>query len=289
MGLTLLSHASIPLHFWDHSFTTAVTLINKLPSSSLPNFTSPYFALHKTVPDYKSLRTFGCACFPFIRPYNQHKLQFRSIECVYLGPSPRHKGHKCLSSEGRIYISKDVLFDETSFPYTKLFPSLTAPSSKSSSLTFSSSIPIANTISPIVDPLSPSLSNVPSISSESTLAQDSVPNPAVHVPAESVSLDPPAATSTTTFNIHPMVTRGKTGNLKAKTFLAHVERSTVKQAVAQPHWLTAMCTEYTALLNNKTWTLVPLPPHRKPIGCKWVFRTQKKTRMVASINSKLVW
>lgn len=26
-----------------------------------------------------------------------------------------------------------------------------------------------------------------------------------------------------------------------------------------------------------TWALVPLPPHCKPIGCKWVFRVSKKT------------
>jgi histone deacetylase 1/2 len=37
MGLTLLSHASLPLKFWDHSFTQSVYLINKLPSSALPN------------------------------------------------------------------------------------------------------------------------------------------------------------------------------------------------------------------------------------------------------------
>lgn len=26
---------------------------------------------------------------------------------------------------------------------------------------------------------------------------------------------------------------------------------------------------------NKTWSLVPLPPNRKTIGCKWVFRVKE--------------
>jgi histone deacetylase 1/2 len=33
--------------------------------------------------------------------------------------------------------------------------------------------------------------------------------------------------------------------------------------------------EFDSLQRNQTWTLVPLPPHRKAIGCKWVFRTKE--------------
>ncbi|PNX89556.1 retrovirus-related Pol polyprotein from transposon TNT 1-94, partial [Trifolium pratense] len=56
MGLTLLSQASLPLHFWDHSFTHAVHLINKLPSSALSSFKSPHHALFDSCPDYTQLR-----------------------------------------------------------------------------------------------------------------------------------------------------------------------------------------------------------------------------------------
>jgi histone deacetylase 1/2 len=72
-----------------------------------------------------------------------------------------------------------------------------------------------------------------------------------------------------------MVTRGKTGNLKPKVFLAHSEPHSVKQALANPDWLQAMKAEYSALMNNNTWSLVPLPAHRRAIGCKWVFRIKE--------------
>ena len=72
-------------------------------------------------PDYSLLRVFRCACWPNLRPYNSRKLEFRSQQCVFLGYSPLHKGFKCLHvSTGRVYISRDVIFDENIFPFTKL-------------------------------------------------------------------------------------------------------------------------------------------------------------------------
>ena len=80
LGLTLLNHASLPLKFWDIAFTTAVYIINIVPTAPL-DFAVPY-TIFKNPPDYQFLKTFGCAYFPFLRPYNKHKLDFRSHECV---------------------------------------------------------------------------------------------------------------------------------------------------------------------------------------------------------------
>ena len=76
VGLALLAAASMPLKFWDEAFLTAVHLINMLPSRVINN-ESPVERLLHTKPDYTSLRVFGCACWPNLRPYNNRKLMFR--------------------------------------------------------------------------------------------------------------------------------------------------------------------------------------------------------------------
>jgi hypothetical protein len=74
------------------------------------------------------LRVFGCACWPHLRPYNKNKLSFRSKQCVFIEYSSLHKGYKCLDIDsGRVYISRDVIFDERVFPFSKTNHSLSNP------------------------------------------------------------------------------------------------------------------------------------------------------------------
>lgn len=70
------------------------------------------------------------------------------------------------------------------------------------------------------------------------------------------------------------MTRSKTCKFKPKIFLVHIEPDDTKQALAHPEWYEAMKSEYESLLKNGTWTLSILPPNRKPIGCKWVFKVK---------------
>ena len=119
-GLTLLAHASVPFRFWSDAFVTACFLINRIPTRRL-HMKSPLEVLLNETPDYSLLKVFGCACWPHLRPYNKHKLEYRSKQCVFLGYSPLHKGYKCLHiPSNRVYISRDVVFDETVFPFSTL-------------------------------------------------------------------------------------------------------------------------------------------------------------------------
>ena len=46
------------------------------------------------------------------------------------------------------------------------------------------------------------------------------------------------------------------------------------EAKRKQEWKDAMEVEYDALMKNNTWKLVELIPNKKPIGCKWVYRTK---------------
>ena len=143
-GLALLAHVSLPLCFWDEAFLTACYLINRMPTPVLQQDT-PVHRLLKVQPNYSFLRTFGCACWPSLRKYNAHKLSFRSTMCVFLGYSSMHKGYKCLDrSTGRIYISRDVVFDESVFPYPS--PGVTVDvSTLADALSYPSDEPVMST------------------------------------------------------------------------------------------------------------------------------------------------
>ena len=117
-GLALLSHSHVPHEYWDYAFQIACYLINRILTPMLKNM-SPYQLMFRVSPDYKFLHIFGCACWSNLRPYNSKKLQPRSVQCIFLGYSLRHKGYQCLNPiSGRLYISRDVVFEEKIFPFS---------------------------------------------------------------------------------------------------------------------------------------------------------------------------
>lgn len=50
-----------------------------------------------------------------------------------------------------------------------------------------------------------------------------------------------------------------------------------------------MNAELEVLKDNKTWSLVPLPVGKKPIGCKWVYKIKYKSDgMIECYKARLV-
>ena len=72
-----------------------------------------------------------------------------------------------------------------------------------------------------------------------------------------------------------MRTRGKAGFRQPAalqtTSLSPIPR-TYRVALADPHWRAAMQEEFSALLVNHTWDLVPRPPRSNVVTGKWVFK-----------------
>ena len=130
MGRCLLYQASLPDSFWVHAFLTAAFLIN-CTSTPLLKGVSPFHALFHRPPDLSLLKVFGCLCFPHLVPYTKHKLEPRSLPCIFLGYSTKQKGYKCLYlPTGHLYISKHVVFHEHHFLFSGSPANLSGKSSQ---------------------------------------------------------------------------------------------------------------------------------------------------------------
>lgn len=301
LGLSMLTHASMPLSFWDEAFLTATHIINRLPTQILSN-ESPYQALYHITPTYNHLKVYGCACFPNLRPYNSPKLQFRSTPCTFIGYSSSHKGYRCLASNGRLFISRDVVFDESHFPYANASSAFSSSSIINPNPTSILSIPLVS-----YSTAAPNVTNNADIATNSLLSQESStlqvasqasPSPITpyHVSAITPSstdtsstrymlphlqLSSPHTTSSTDSstlymlpttpkptitsqpsNTHTMATRSKCGIFKPKAYTAELEPRTVKATLSNTVWKAAMEDEFTALQRYNTWTLVPLPSEK---------------------------
>src|SRR4051812_28857804 len=305
---TLLLQASLPPRFWVEALRTATYLINIRPTKTCPLYT-PFQSLFLSSPDYGSLRVFGCLCFPNITATTNHKLDPRSLPCVYLGLSDDHKGSRCYDPvSGRVILSRHVTFDETVFPYAFVSSPEYPPSSKPpltqnlrpliSTSPLSASISPPDQSSPLISPPpTPSTANIspasavrsPDETLNSPPSQSQNPSnlPIVSspnsTPPTTTSLDippPPNAVSVSIpNNDHIMRTRAKRGfhlpvrklNLTATPALSPIP-SSYKRALLDPLWRAAMRAEFDALIQNNTWTLVSKPPNANVVSGKWVFR-----------------
>nr|GEU97106.1 ribonuclease H-like domain-containing protein [Tanacetum cinerariifolium] len=103
-------------------------------------------------------------------------------------------------------------------------------------------------------------------------------------------------------SVHPIVTRFRVEtNRPTKRLNLHVSSisplpKSYCDAFNDPNWQNAMHDEYTALIKNKTWTLVPRPSDTNIVRCMWLFRhkyladgtlSRYKARLVANGSTQL--
>ncbi|CAN1312477.1 Retrovirus-related Pol polyprotein from transposon TNT 1-94 [Linum perenne] len=259
----LLFQSSLPTNFWGYAVSHAVHIINRLPTPILLDKT-PIEVLTSEKASYDHLRVFGCLVYSAIVHPGGLKFDSRASTCVFLGYPAHTKGYYLYNTHNnQVIVSRDVVFHESLFPF-----SLPHESFKSQT-EFGSN----HELFQIEDNIS-------------------VVSPAEHLPAEVVptssrsgrAIKPPAYLQDYSYNsvkypIQSFVSTDRLSHSYQQFVFAvssEVEPATYKAAIQSSNWIKAMSSELDSLHKTNTWSLVPLPHGKKPIGCKWVYKIKYK-------------
>ncbi|CAH9142457.1 unnamed protein product [Cuscuta epithymum] len=258
----LMFQASLPITLWGECVLTTVHLINRTPSGVLGGKT-PYELLHGVPPNFSHLRVFGCLCFAHNAYSRGNKFSPRSRRGVFVGYPHGKKGWKIFDwHTGEIFVSRDVIFHEDDFPFSTPMHEpqvVLAPDSTTTPMVVDPDPVVVTPAAAEPPPTAPTNATTVPAQSEteslgrglrsrrpSILLRDFVTH---HVQKLSPS---PSATSSVSSSGH--------------------EPRSFKEAMTDVGWRQAMQSEIQALENNHTWVMEPLPPGKKALGCKWVYK-----------------
>jgi hypothetical protein len=105
--------ASLPSYLWDEAAKTACYILNRCPTKALTLVTPEERFLGKK-PDFSHLRIYGATAYVHIPREKHAKLERKAIRTTLVGYDDLSKAYRCFGPTTRkIFISKDVVFDET--------------------------------------------------------------------------------------------------------------------------------------------------------------------------------
>ena len=109
---SMLYNSSLPMFLWTEALKTAVHILNRVPSKSVPK--TPYEIWTGRKPSLKYLRIWGCQAQAKIFNPQIKKLNSKTISCHFIGYPDRSKGFRfyCPSYTTRIVETRRAEFLE---------------------------------------------------------------------------------------------------------------------------------------------------------------------------------
>ncbi|KMQ91985.1 gag-pol polyprotein [Lasius niger] len=269
----LLAESELPTTFWAEASSTAVYLINRSPARAIQHRT-PEEIWSGEKPKLQHLRVFGCEAMVHVPKECRRKWDMKSDKCIFLGYLEDGNGYRLYhESSQKIIKARDVVFIENI--QRKRGASLKQTATKGIMVCEETLNHNPNEPAELSDDSSNSL--------EFWDADDEQEEPLPSSGETSSTEEQEQATEPEETTLRRSTRKPAPRNFKDYvTYKAMVigpdDPITLQEALeseACDSWQQAMRNEYDALLENKTWDLVDLPPGRKPLKCKWVFKTKR--------------
>ncbi|CAA7035581.1 unnamed protein product [Microthlaspi erraticum] len=256
MVRSMMAQANLPISYWGDALLTAAYILNLVPSKSVT--TTPYELWTGRKPNLTHLRAWGSAAYVRDTSHPHGKLGPRGKKCIFIRYSEQSKGYVLIGEhlDGSIteIESRDVTFLENDFPKRG---EIDRELHLEEILDHTSSIPPTNQ-SVEVSEGSHELSQ---LSGRETLVE-----------SQDIELR-----------------RSNRGNVPRRRFEIEgeafmvalyddLEPRSVQEALSCPNsneWNDAVGEELESMKENHVWDLVDLPPERRAIGNKWIFKIKR--------------
>ena len=250
---SMIAHAGLSNIFWAEAISAAVYVRNRLPTVALKERETPYERWYGRKPDVSYFRVFGCMAYAHVPDCERRKLDTKSKKMRFVGYSLTSKGYRLFDETNqKLYVRRAVEFNESDFGQTSAMT--TEPDPKSMEVKQND-----DTTAKFEEEV------IETRRSETEEQQQLRRSKRTCKAPIRYGYDEYADTAT--------------------YYVRHVayhlsevdEPSTIQEAKSSDHaaeWKVATDAEYNSLIENKTWKLVELPPDRKAIGCKWVFKVK---------------
>ena len=300
---SMIYQTRLPLDFWAEACSTAVYLRNRSPTTSLKDIT-PFESLFGQKPDVSNLRVFGCVCYVHIPDSRRQKLDKKSFRAIFIGYSIGTKGYKLYDlSKKSFVISRDVAFVEKQFHNLDEELDSDGASKREDFVILQDEETGAddgvndhNTQEnshedePAQEPEDPQRgSDQLILENREPVGVEQVPEPKTY---EELFLE----------NIRNLgsVRQRRIPSRFGEDVCAVVDSLTsdvnepkgIEEALNSKHsneWKEAMISEYTSLMENETWELVPPPEDKNIVGSRWVLKVKRdESGFVDCFKARLV-
>ena len=302
MARAMLKGAGLPDMFWVEAVLTASYVRNRVPSAALDKNGIPFESWYGWKPALGQLRVFGCIAFALVAD-TKSKLADRSRKCIMVGygtDDHNVKGYKLWDLVNRKFLfSRDVSFNENTLYKDKITTEYVNEvefledredhdSNEAESQILAEDTVIVDSSSNQEPIISPKIFEPPFNDAATPQRRRSMPSsdssiyePIVKTCAGGNSvierLESPVNSESS--NYEPVVQRNAyKSTINSSIVVVETDPESFDEASnsgKSANWLDAMRNEYNALVQNKTWTLVEVPPHCNVIGGKWVYTTKR--------------
>jgi len=290
MVRSMISYSTLPLSLWMEALKTAIHILNRVPSKSVPK--TPYELWTGRVPSLSHLRVWGSPAEAKVFNPNIGKLDPKTVSCHFIGYPEKSKGYRfyCPDRYTKFVETRHAVFLEDELIRGSVVARkidleekrVYAPTPMIQEPFFELPIVNAPTVPDTVMPETIAHSPVATTDeNEEPVLQEPIEEPVATGEGEQQQPQPDQVPTVEAPRRSQRIRRSAIPDdyevFNTEEFHMEGDPTSYDEAMRSANsqkWLEAMIEEMKSMNSNGVWDLEEIPKGAKTVGCKWVYKTK---------------